>query len=151
MITEITGNILESNAEAIVNPVNCVGVMGKGLALQSKRAYPENFFAYAAACRSEEVKLGSMFVFARNTIGNPKWIINFPTKDHWRNSSRLEYIRDGLADLRTIIANLGLTSIAVPALGTGNGGLNWNEVRSTIRKGLGELEHVEIKLYTPAD
>ena len=151
MITDSTGNILESQAQAIVNTVNCVGVMGKGLALQFKRAYPQNFQAYASACKSGDVQLGSMFVFSTDSLDGPQWIINFPTKDHWRNESQLEYIREGLQDLKLVMEDLGITSIAIPPLGAGNGGLNWNDVRPVIVDSLNELDHVQVELYSPSN
>ena len=150
MIIESHGNILESRAQAIVNTVNCVGVMGKGLALQFKRAYPENFRAYRLACDSGSVQLGSMFVFATNSLDGPQWIINFPTKNHWRNPSQLEYIRSGLQDLTRVIRDLGITSIAIPPLGAGNGGLNWSEVKPIIEESLSKLDHLDVELYSPS-
>jgi len=149
MIIDSHGNILESQAQAIVNTVNCVGVMGKGLALQFKRAYPQNFQAYVSACKSGDVQLGSMFVYATNSLDGPQWIINFPTKGHWRNKSKLEYIRNGLQDLRAVIAELGISSIAIPPLGAGNGGLNWKDVHPVIVESLSDLAHVQIQVYFP--
>src|SRR5437764_14331113 len=132
------GNILHANAEALVNTVNCVGVMGKGVALQFKQAFPENFRLYSQACRAKEVRPGRMFIVP--TLGsNPRYIINFPTKRHWKGKSRLEDIRAGLAALVEEVQRLNIHSIALPPLGCGNGGLDWSEVRPTIEAALRDL------------
>src|SRR5690554_2546178 len=123
MIEYTSGNILHADAEALVNTVNCVGVMGRGIALQFKNAYPENFKAYAVACQQQQVLPGRMFVFATDGLTNPKYIINFPTKRHWRGKSRMQDIEDGLIDLVAVIQRYGIRSIAIPALGSGLGGL----------------------------
>src|SRR5271165_6170982 len=127
-----TGNILQAEAEAFVNTVNCVGVMGRGIALQFKDTYPENFKVYVAACDRGEVQPGRMFVFETRQITNPKYIINFPTKRHWRGKSRMEDIVAGLRALVEEIRKRGIRSIAIPPLGSGLGGLNWVEVRPRI-------------------
>lgn len=132
MITYKTGDIFSEDVEALVNPVNCVGAMGKGLALEFKRRFPENFLAYAQACRNGVVKPGNMFVYETGQIINPKYIINFPTKRHWRDASRIEDIQSGLIALRTAIEAYNITSIAVPALGSGLGQLPWGQVRTLI-------------------
>ncbi|MDO9485392.1 MAG: macro domain-containing protein [Actinomycetota bacterium] len=149
MITSAEGDLLGADVEALVNTVNCVGVMGKGIALQFKRTYPENFRAYAIACKEDEVKLGQMFVFETNAITGPKWIINFPTKGHWKANSRLSDVDAGLDDLIRVIEDLGIKSIAVPPLGAGNGGLDWTNVEPLIRKRLGILSDVDVRLYAP--
>jgi len=131
------GNLLESKAEALVNTVNTVGVMGKGVALMFKEAYPENFKAYEAACKKKEVKVGRMFVTERQALIGPKWIINFPTKEHWRGDSKMKWIEAGLEDLKCVIAEKKIRSIAIPPLGSGNGGLKWPDVRSKIEAALG--------------
>ena len=136
MIERKTGNILVADVDALVNPVNCVGVMGRGLALQFKKAFPENFKAYAAACERNEVRPGRMFVFEANQIGNPRFIINFPTKRHWCSRSRLEDIESGLVALAEEIDRRGIRSIAVPSLGCGLGGLQWRDVRPRIEVAL---------------
>lgn len=148
MIKYTTGDILSDRADAIVNTVNCVGVMGRGIALQFKKAWPKNFEAYAAACKQDEVRPGRMFVYETGRLSPPRFIINFPTKRHWRGKSRLEDIESGLEDLRRVIAELGIDSIAIPPLGSGLGGLDWPEVRSHIEALLGDLE-VEIRIYEP--
>jgi len=132
VISEESGSLLDAPADALVNTVNTVGIMGKGLALQFKQAYPGNFRAYQAACRNGEVRLGRMFVYEPGVPGQPRCLINFPTKGHWRANSKLSDIRTGLADLRQVILDRGITSIAVPPLGCGNGGLSWQDVRPLI-------------------
>jgi len=151
MLHLTTGNLLEADVDALVNTVNTVGVMGKGIALMFKEAFPENFKAYRAACRKGEVVTGDMFVTARSTTTGPHWIINFPTKEHWRAKTQPEWIEHGLADLARVIAENGIQSIAVPPLGCGHGGLNWAEVRPMIERVLGPLEDVEILVYEPTD
>jgi O-acetyl-ADP-ribose deacetylase (regulator of RNase III) len=145
------GNLLEAKAEALVNTVNTVGVMGKGIALMFKEAFPENFNAYEAACRKKQVKVGHMFVTERQALIGPKWIINFPTKEHWRGNSKMAWIEDGLEDLKRVIAENKIRSIAIPPLGSGNGGLNWADVRSKIEAALGELNDVSVLIYEPTD
>lgn len=151
MISEETGNLLDAPADALVNTVNTVGVMGRGLALQFKQAYPANFRAYQAACRHGEVRLGRMFTYETGVPGQPRYLVNFPTKGHWRDRSSLDGIRDGLADLRRVILDRGITSIAVPPLGCGNGGLDWHDVRPLIEGALASLTGVRVLLYPPQD
>lgn len=139
MIEHTTGDILLADAEALVNPVNCVGVMGRGLALQFKQAHPQNFCAYKAAYDRHEVRPGKMFVFATGTHTNPTHIINFPTKRHGRDKSQLQDIQSGLADLAHLITRQPFRSIAVPPLGSGLGGLEWGLVRAEIEAALGVL------------
>ena len=117
-----TGDVLSEDVEAVVNSVNCVGVMGRGIALQFKNTYPANFKAYAAACRQHQVEPGRMFIHETNQLTGPRWIINFPTKRHWKSKSKLEDIQAGLKDLASQIDQLGIRSIAVPPLGSGLGG-----------------------------
>ena len=147
MIRFVRGDLLAAPAEALVNPVNCVGVMGRGLALAFKAAFPENFAAYAAACRAKEVATGRMFVFKRQA--SPRWIVNFPTKRHFRTPSKLEWIEDGLIDLRRVIVDMKIASIAVPALGCGLGGLDWLVVRPLIVDALDPIEGLEVHLHEP--
>jgi len=150
MIKFVTGNIFCNNAEAVVNTVNCVGVMGRGIALQFKKHYPENYNAYELACKRNEVVPGKMFVFETNQLVNPKYIINFPTKRHWRGASRIEDIEVGLIDLVNVISELQISSIALPPLGAGLGGLDWNIVRKKISVKLGKLSNVDITVYEPS-
>ncbi|HVH74468.1 MAG TPA: macro domain-containing protein [Stellaceae bacterium] len=150
MIEYRTGDILQTDAEALVNTVNCVGIMGRGIALQFKNAFPANFKAYAAACRRGEVQPGRMFVFETGTITSPKYIINFPTKRHWRGKSRLEDIEAGLAALKWEIRDREIRSVAVPPLGSGLGGLHWPNVRESIEAALRGLNNVEIIVFEPS-
>jgi O-acetyl-ADP-ribose deacetylase (regulator of RNase III) len=131
--------------------VNCVGVMGKGIALQFKNKWPENFVAYKAACDAKQVRPGKMMVFDAGAYAQPHYIINFPTKDHWRGNSRLEYIRDGLVDLVAKVKELGIKSLAMPPLGCGNGGLDWADVRPMIEQAFAALSDVELRLFEPGD
>ena len=149
MITFKTGNILVEDAEAIVNTVNCVGVMGRGIALQFKRVFPENFSAYARACKREEVVPGKMFIFETGELTNPRYIINFPTKRHWKGKSRIEDIEAGLSALAADIRVRQIQSIAVPPLGCGLGGLDWGLVRSRIEATLGQLRDVAVIVFEP--
>ena len=144
------GDILASKTEALVNTVNCVGIMGRGIALQFKRAYPENFKAYAVACKKNEVATGKLFVWPTGTLTNPKFIINFPTKRHWRNKSRLNDIEEGLKDLVRVIKKYEIKSIAIPPLGCGLGGLKWEIVRPMITEYLDAVPEVEVELYEPS-
>jgi O-acetyl-ADP-ribose deacetylase (regulator of RNase III) len=149
MIEYTSGDILKSEAEAFVNTVNCVGVMGRGIAAQFKNAYPENFKAYAAACRREEVRPGRMFVFETGRLMPPRYIINFPTKRHWRGKSRIEDIDAGLVTLVTEIRSRNIRSIAIPPLGCGLGGLEWDKVRPRIEAALEGLDDVRVMIYEP--
>ncbi len=150
MIEYKRGNILREDAEALVNSVNCVGVMGRGIALQFKKAWPENFKAFAAACRQQEVRPGRPFVFETGQMTNPRYIINFPTKRHWRGKARIGDVEVGLQTLVDEIQARGIRSVALPPLGTGLGGLDWEEVRTRIEKALGSLEQVRVVLFEPA-
>lgn len=145
-----TGDILKADVEALVNTVNCVGVMGRGIALQFKNAFPENFEAYAAACRRGEVQPGRMFVFETGGVTNPKFIINFPTKRHWRGKSRLADIEAGLDALVEEIRRRGIGSIAVPPLGAGLGGLDWMQVRRRIETALGGQADLRVVVFEPS-
>ncbi len=150
MIEITRGNLLEAKAEALVNTVNCVGNMGKGIALQFKKAFPENFNSYERACRAKDVRPGRMLVFETCSMFNPKYIINFPTKRHWRDKSRLEDIEVGLQALVEKVQKLEISSVAVPPLGCGLGGLDWGTVRSMIEKTFAELPEVRVFLFEPA-
>lgn len=150
MITEVTGNLLRDDAQALVNTVNTVGVMGKGLALQFKRAYPEVFRVYEAACQAGDVLPGR--ILPVRLADTDRWVLNFPTKRHWRQPSRLVDIATGLDDLVRVLSELKIRSVAVPPLGCGNGGLDWAVIRPLIIQRLGALP-VEVRLYglgTPA-
>jgi O-acetyl-ADP-ribose deacetylase (regulator of RNase III) len=146
-----TGDLLEQRVDAIVNTVNTVGVMGKGIALQFKRKWPANAKAYEVACKRGEVVPGKMFVFDNGGLVEPKFIINFPTKRHWRQPSRMSDIDAGLVDLIAQIKRLKIRSIAIPPLGCGNGGLDWNEVRPRIEMAFKENPDVDVRLFAPGD
>lgn len=141
------GNLLKADVDALVNTVNTVGVMGKGLALQFKRAFPEAFRDYERACRAGEVQIGRMHVVER--LVSPRLIVNFPTKQHWRAASKLEFIEAGLADLVRVLREHGVSSVAVPALGCGLGGLAWSDVEPRIRSAFVALPEVRVLLYAP--
>ncbi len=143
------GNLLQAEAEALVNTVNTVGVMGKGIALMFKEAYPANFRAYEVACKLKQVKVGKMFVTETNALQGPRWIINFPTKKHWLHPSKLEWIKEGLEDLKRVIVEKQIGSVALPPLGSGNGGLEWKDVRPEIERVLGDLRNVDVLVYEP--
>lgn len=149
MIHIASGNLLTAKTEALVNTVNCVGFMGKGIALQFKKAFPDNFKAYEHACRAGQVRPGRMFIFETGTMFNPKLIINFPTKRHWKGNSRPEDIESGLKALIEEVKNRNIRSIAVPPLGCGLGGLEWGYVRSKIEEAFAKLPDVEVRLYPP--
>jgi O-acetyl-ADP-ribose deacetylase (regulator of RNase III) len=149
MMHFVKGNLLEAQVEAMVNTVNTVGVMGKGIALMFKEAFPANFRAYEDACKRKQVKIGQMFVTETSALHGPRWIINFPTKKHWRQPSKLEWIIEGLDDLRRLIEEKNIRSIALPPLGSGNGGLDWQDVRAEIQRTLADLQGVEIIIYEP--
>lgn len=153
MIIEQGGNLLQAEAQALVNTVNTVGVMGKGIALQFKRAFPENYKAYRKACEQGEVQLGKMFVWNAGSLldTEPNFIVNFPTKKHWRSRSRITDIEEGLDDLVRVINELNIKSVAVPPLGCGQGGLEWSDVKPLIEKALGRLYDVEVLLFPPGE
>lgn len=148
MIRYTTGDILKQDADAIVNTVNCVGVMGRGIALQFKKAFPHNFEVYKSACDLGEVVPGKMFITERKALTSPRFIVNFPTKRHWRGKSRMEDITSGLQALKAEIIERDIKSIAIPPLGSGLGGLNWAEVKVAIEDALSEL-HVDIIVFEP--
>lgn len=149
MITLTKGNLIEADVEALVNSVNCEGYMGKGIALQFKKAFPENFKAYERACRAGEVQPGRMFVFATGSMMHPRYIINFPTKRTWRAKSRIEDIKAGLNALVEEIRHREITSIAIPPLGCGLGGLDWRDVQPLIERVLAETPEVQVSLFAP--
>ena len=151
MIEFKTGNILTEDAEALVNTVNCVGFMGRGIALQFKKAFPDNFKSYSAACKRNEVQPGRMIVYETGQLAHPRYIINFPTKRHWRGKSRMEDIDAGLAALAEAIRSHNIQSIAVPPLGSGLGGLDWPEVRPRIKKMLEQFGELKAIVFEPTD
>lgn len=146
----IKGNIFDSDVEALVNTVNTVGIMGKGIALQFKERFPENYKLYAQACAINEVQIGKMLITPTNRMINPKWIINFPTKRHWRYKSNYNYIEEGLDDLEKQLSVLEIKSIAIPPLGAGHGDLQWRKVRALIISKMSHL-NIDILIYEPND
>lgn len=149
-VITLQGDLLKQlDVDAIVNTVNCVGVMGKGIALQFKKKWPGNFKLYAEACKAGLVQPGHMFIYDAGLLATPKFIINFPTKDHWRGRSHIEFIRDGLSDLIAQIEARQITSIAIPSLGCGNGGLDWGDVKPLIEQAFAKLPDVEVRLFEP--
>jgi O-acetyl-ADP-ribose deacetylase (regulator of RNase III) len=151
MIQEAHGNLLDAEADALVNTVNTVGVMGKGIALQFKRAFPENYKAYKRACDQGALRLGRMFIWDAGALAGdgPRYIINFPTKKHWRSKSSLSDIRAGLDDLVRQLKDLSIRSVAVPPLGCGHGGLRWEEVRPVIESAFDQVPDVQVLLFPP--
>ena len=149
MVELIKGNILEADVDTLVNTVNTVGVMGKGIALQFKQAFPRNYELYRRACERGELVPGRMFVVATDRLSNPRLIINFPTKRHWKGKSRLEDIETGLVDLIEVIRRESIRGIAIPPLGCGSGGLDWDEVRPRILDALAAVPEVKVLLYAP--
>lgn len=149
MISYTQGNLLDARVEALVNTVNTVGVMGKGIALMFKERFDRNFNLYAAACKAKQVKVGQMFVTETGELDGPRWIINFPTKDHWKGNSRLEWVESGLNDLKRVLRERKIRSVAIPPLGAGNGGLDWPTVKARIHAALVDLDDVEVIVYEP--
>ena len=149
MIELTRGDILQANAEALVNTVNCVGVMGRGIAFQFKKAFPNNYKLYKSACDNKKVHPGDMLVYDLNRFKNPRFIINFPTKRHWKGKSKIEDIEKGLQALVDVIRKYNIHSVAIPPLGCGLGGLNWHEVKPLIENALRVLHDVQVILYEP--
>lgn len=144
------GYLLNEPVDALVNAVNCVGVMGKGIALQFKKKFPNNFKAYQEACGKNEIKIGKVFFTENRDLFQPKYIINFPTKIHWNEQSRLEYIEKGMDDLIEKIKNLKIKSIALPALGCGNGGLEWKNIKEIMIRKLEKINDIKVILFEPS-
>jgi len=149
MIEFTTGNILTANTQALVNTVNCVGIMGRGLAFQFKNKFPANFRAYQNACARKEIRPGKMFVFEIRIFANPKFIVNFPTKRDWRDKSRMEDIDSGLVALVDEIRERDIDSIAIPPLGCGLGGLNWTDVRQRIETIFDRINAPRVLIFEP--
>jgi len=145
MIEHCTGSIFDARVQALVNPVNCFGVAGKGLALEFRQRFPMNFEEYAAWCRLKNARPGkTLFFFDRDY-----WIVNFTTKDHWRGTSFIEWIESGMHDMVMGIVEHHIKSIAIPALGCGLGDLRWHDVRPVIEKAMEPLPDVRVLLYGP--
>ena len=149
MIKLTQGDVLRADAEALVNTVNCVGVMGRGIALQFKKVFPENFKRYKVLCDKKELQPGNMFIYDLNRIINPRYVVNFPTKRHWKGKSRMEDIESGLQALVAEVRKRNIHSIAIPPLGSGLGGLRWEDVRVKIEEAFQDLADVEVLLYEP--
>jgi O-acetyl-ADP-ribose deacetylase (regulator of RNase III) len=149
MLQLTKGNLIDAPVEALVNTVNTVGIMGKGIALQFRQAFPDNYKLYQAACHRKEVVPGKMFVVATNRLDNPRLIINFPTKRHWKGKSKIEDIETGLHNLIHVIQSEGIRSIAIPPLGCGNGGLDWGDVLPRIEMAIARVPDVIVLLYAP--
>ena len=145
----IKGNLLNAETQAIVNTVNTVGVMGKGIALQFKERFPQNFLAYKAACKNNLVQTGKMFVFTESDLRGEKIIVNFPTKEEWYRKSQYNWIEEGLKDLVNVIEERNIKSISIPPLGCGNGGLKWDKIKELMSQYLGNLIDVEVYIYEP--
>lgn len=149
MMHYVKGNLLESSAVALVNAVNTVGVMGKGIALQFKKQYPYNYKVYVQACKDKSLTIGKILVVEDSSaVSGEKIIVNFPTKEDWRKPSKYEYIEEGLQELVKVIQDRKIKNIAIPALGVGNGGLDWQKVKSLMEQSLANLD-CEIMIYEP--
>ncbi len=151
MLEFVEGDLLSANTEALVNAVNTVGVMGKGIALAFKKRFPENYEMYHSTCQAGLLDIGSMLVFDAGKQAQPRWIINFPTKKHWRNPAQLEFIEAGLIDLKRVVLELQIRSIALPALGCGLGGLDWVVVKPCLEVALADLSDVQIQVFLPRE
>lgn len=149
MIHYVKGNVLDSEAEALVNTVNLVGVMGKGVALQFKKVYPDNFKDYVKACKNGDIAIGKLFVTEDISVNGRRYIINFPTKTTWRKPSEYSYIEAGLDDLVRVLEDKSIKSLAMPPLGAGNGGLHWEKVKGIIEERLSALD-IDIDVYEPS-
>jgi len=148
-VTLKNGDLLKDTSEAIVNTVNCVGIMGKGIALQFKQRWPQNYQAYADECKRKQIKPGKVFIHDLGQWEEPRYIVNFPTKVHWRGDSKIEYIESGLRDLIVQVERLGIKSIAVPPLGCGNGGLEWAKVKRAILEAFADHPGIRVNLFEP--
>ncbi len=149
MVRYTQGNLLDSDAQALVNAVNTVGVMGKGIALMFKQRFVDNYERYRLACKAGQLRVGQLLVTECNEAGSPRWIVNFPTKEHRRSPSKLAWVREGLQALRQFLVANSVQSIAIPALGCGNGGLDWSIVRAEIEQALAGLDRTEIIVFEP--
>jgi O-acetyl-ADP-ribose deacetylase (regulator of RNase III) len=150
MLTFTRGNLFEADVDALVNTVNTVGVMGKGIALQFSRAFPEIDKPYKDACASGKLRIGQVFSVKLPVLEGPKYVINFPTKKHWKGNSKIEYIESGLHSLVDEIKRLEIRSVAIPPLGCGLGGLRWSDVKQQIERVLSGLANVEVLVFEPA-
>jgi len=149
MVELMQGDILHADAEALVNTVNCVGIMGRGVALQFRKAFPDNYKFYKRVCEHHELRPGRMLVYETGRLTNPRYVINFPTKRHWKGKSRIEDIDAGLTALIDEVRHRRIRSIAIPPLGSGLGGLRWNDVRPRIMAAFDQVPNVRVMLYEP--
>jgi len=150
VIQFVQGNLFDSDAEALVNTVNTTGVMGKGIALEFKKRFPNNYEFYRQQCEQGQVQIGKMLVFRTQSL-QPQYIINFPTKQHWRGKSKIEYIQRGLDDLVRVVREHEIRSIALPPLGCGQGGLRWEQVKPLIEQAFAPLQNVDVQVYEPRE
>lgn len=151
MLKYTQGNLLDAPVEALVNTVNTVGIMGKGIALMFKERFPNNMQAYAQACKQKQVVTGKMFVTETGELLGPRWIVNFPTKEHWRSDSKISWIEEGLQDLRRFVVDNHVKSIAISPLGSGNGRLPWPDVKQQIEDALSDLTSTDMLVYEPTE
>lgn len=151
MIEYQEGNLTENGAKALVNTVNCVGVMGKGIALSFKKAFPSYFEEYKSMCGENLIHAGHVYVHPTNKLIGPKYLISFATKHHWQNPSKMRWVVNGLKELVILVREFEIKSIAIPALGCGNGGLNWNEVRPLIEFAFSDMPDVHVIIYPPKE
>ena len=149
MIEYVCGNLFDAEVEAITNAVNCVGIMGKGIALEFKQRYPDAFAAYKQQCDTGQIRLRQVFIFDRGETQSPRYIVHFPTKRHWRDSSQIEDIETGLRSLVSELHRMQIDSIAIPALGCGLGGLEWLSVRGEIEKAFSSCKTVKVLVFEP--
>jgi len=149
MIRIVDGNIFEADTQGIVNPVNCVGVMGAGLAKRFANFYPEMEAEYKTACNEGKLAPGKIFVWVIDTYDELLYIFNLPTKEHWKDPSKMEYIRKGIAELIRTMDKHEVHSVAIPALGCGLGGLNWDDVSKEIVKQFQRKPDKTVWLYPP--
>lgn len=144
----VKGDLFDAKVEALVNPVNTRGVMGKGVALEFKKRFPSNYYRYVEACKNNELSPGGLFV-TRSEQDNPKWIVNVATKKHWKDKSDMNWIIFGLVHIKYFVLEENIETIAMPALGVGNGGLSWQDVKKQMIKSLPQLEDTEVFIYEP--
>ena len=142
----VVGDLFQARAQSLGNAINCVGVMGKGIALEFKKRFPIVYEDYVERCKRDEVKLGRPYLY-RNP--DPPHVLNFPTKGHWRSASQLNDIVAGLEYLEAHYREWGITSLALPALGCGNGGLDWRIIRPTLHQHLSRLD-IPVAVYAPS-
>ncbi len=150
MISYVSGNLLDADTDAIVNPCNTVGVMGAGLAKQIKDRFPECVSLYESACKAGKLTVGTVLITPTSMVTSPYWVVHLPTKQHWRNDSKIEFVESGLKALVAELTNrIEIATVAIPALGCGLGGLPWSQVKSVMELQLSLLDEVEFLVYLP--